>query len=66
MDMPMTKEQFIERARLRSQKPGDYWDSVASLAENKSGVGIADRGEYNQKQWAWLGQAKQQLWEPGD
>ena len=66
MDMPMTKEQFIERARLRSQKPGDYFDAIARIVEGAPGIGITDRAHYSQKQWAWLMQAKDQLWEPGD
>lgn len=61
--MAITKQQFIERARARSERHGDYWDWIAALVALKPGIGIADRKHYNQKQWAALSDAKSKLTE---
>lgn len=61
--MAITKQQFVDRARARSEKPGDYWDWLAGLVTNRPGIGITDRKHYNQKQWNAIQTAKAQLTE---
>lgn len=59
--MPLTKDEFLKRARRRSEELGDWWDWIAGMVENRPGIGITDRRHYNQKQWAELHRAKEQV-----
>ena len=60
----ITKDALVQRARDRSEKPGDYWDWVAGMVAGKPGIGITDRKHYNQRQWNALQDAKAKLVQP--
>ena len=64
--MAITKEQLIERALADSEHPDDFPAIIAGMVRNKSGIGITARGEYNQRQWNALEQAKAKYQKPWD
>ena len=64
--MAITKDQLIERAENRSERPGDYWGNVASMVRGKPGIGITDRRYYSKREWNWLMGAKADLQQPWD
>jgi len=61
----MTKDEFVERALAKSRELGEghdgYWQTIAEIVSTKTGISVMYRGEYTQKQWNWLNQAKEQV-----